>query len=137
MCLYFSDCFVAFAGDATHDHSRPSIELSRRHRSRRHRREQRNVIGFSQSIQYSLAEDTDSDENDDEVHALESSFSVVNATTVSFAEESFSSRLDKMGAELDGLVRFIRRGAESLGNGTPDIASAFGMFAFTLEDWDR
>ena len=42
-----------------------------------------------------------------------------------------------MSTELDALVRFVRRGVESLAGGTSEAASAFGVFAFALEDWDR
>ena len=39
--------------------------------------------------------------------------------------------------ELDALVRFVRRGVESLAAGAGEAAPAFGVFAFALEDWDR
>ena len=50
MSLHYTDCFVSFAGDTTHDISRASLRglnLSRHHRSRRLRQQRRNVIGFS------------------------------------------------------------------------------------------
>ena len=47
------------------------------------------------------------------------------------------ARLDKMSSELDALVRFVRRGVESLAAGTSEAAPAFGIFAFALGDWDR
>lgn len=138
MTLHFSDCFVAFAGDTTHDISRQSLLLMKRHRSRRLERQRKNVIGFSQSLrQVEVSSDSDDDEEDqsnDAVH--EPSFSMA-ATTMSFAEENFDVRIEKMSTELDALVRFIRRGVESLAGGTSEAASAFGVFAFALEDWDR
>lgn len=45
-------------------------------------------------------------------------------------------RLDTMSLELDALVKFVRRGAESLAGGTSDAAATFGVIAFALEDWD-
>ncbi|CAL1700277.1 unnamed protein product [Somion occarium] len=139
MCLHFSDCFVAFAGDTTHDISRQSLILMKRHRSRRLKRQRKDVIGFSQSIR-EVEENSDSDSDQEEFSidggGPEPSFSLA-ISTVSFAEESFDVRLEKMSSELDALVRFIRRGVESLAGGTGEAASAFGVFAFALEDWDR
>ncbi|OCH94284.1 hypothetical protein OBBRIDRAFT_163520 [Obba rivulosa] len=137
MSLHFSDCFVAFAGDTTHDISRHSVVVTKRHRSRRQRRQSKNVIGFSQSLrEISDSDDTDSDSADlDNENAPEPSFSM-GASLISFAEESSLSRLETMSKELDALVRFTRRGVESLAGGTSEAASAFEMFAFSLEDWD-
>jgi len=89
---------------------------------------------------------TDSSEDDD-VHfderdtdgglqPPEPSFSMA-ASSTSSAEDGFYSRIDKMSSELDGLVRFVRRGVESLAGGTGEAAPAFGIFAFALEDWDN
>ncbi|OJT05417.1 Gamma-tubulin complex component 5 [Trametes pubescens] len=144
MSLHYTECFVAYAGDTTHDISRASLRLvSRRsrHRSRRVRTQRRDVIGFAQAP--SLLQDSDGDSSDSEDEgdaegggASEPSFSF-GASTMSFAEEGPAARLEKMSGELDALVRFVRRGVESLAAGTGEAAPAFGMFAFALEDWDR
>ncbi|KAG8219040.1 Spc98 family-domain-containing protein [Butyriboletus roseoflavus] len=138
MCIHFRTFFTTFAGDTTHDISRLSISM-RRHRSRRQRRQRKDVIGFSEPLSTDPEGDTDTDTDvdmgTDQIEgeeALEPSFSA----TLSYAEEDFSTRLEKMSGELDGLVRYVRRGAESLARGTSDSASAFGVLAFTLEDWD-
>ncbi|KAG6820688.1 hypothetical protein H0H93_013206 [Arthromyces matolae] len=132
MALHFADIFVAFAGTSTTtlDVSRMSISI-RRHRSRRHRHQRRNIIGFSQSLL-----ENSSDDDDEFAHgeAPEPSFSV--NTSTSYLEEGFQERMDKMSTELDGLVRFLRRGIESLAGGTGEAASAYGVLAFALEDWD-
>lgn len=139
MCLHFRDFFVAFAGDATtHDISRQSITM-RRHRSRRQRQQRKNVIGFSQSLQnagHTSDEDSDLDEQNkvDPDNTAEPSYSM--GASVSHSEGGFSNYIDNMAAELDGLVRFIRRGTESLAGGTGEAAPAFGVLAFSLEDWD-
>ena len=139
MTLHFSDCFVSFAGDVNHDisrHRNTSTSLHK-HRSRRQRRQRRNVIGFSQTISKPTIDESDSssssDADEDLVSAVEPSFSA----TVSFAEETFVDRVGKMSSELDALVRFVRRGVESLAAGTSEAAPAFEVFAFTLEDWDQ
>ncbi|KAH8096733.1 Spc98 family-domain-containing protein [Cristinia sonorae] len=138
MCLHFSDCFVAFAGDTTHDISRQSLLHMRRHRSKRQRRQRKNVIGFSQSLVPADPDSSsESEPDDDSTEVPETSFSLNVTATIDFAEESFHERLDKMSGELDALVRFIRRGVESLAGGTTEAAPAFGIFAFALEDWDR
>lgn len=54
----------------------------------------------------------------------------------SASSTDFLDRIDKMTSELDGLVRFVRRGTETLAGGTGDAAPAFGVLALTLEDWD-
>ncbi|GBE79798.1 predicted protein [Sparassis crispa] len=136
MTLLFSDCFIAFAGDTTHDISRHSIIMMKRHRSRRVRHQRRNVIGFSQSFQ-ALEDSSDSDSDFDvdlTENGVEPSFSL---TASSAAGDDFLTRLDKISTELDILVRFVRRGVESLAAGTGEAAPAFGIFAFALEDWDR
>ncbi|KAG8998877.1 hypothetical protein FRB93_013444 [Tulasnella sp. JGI-2019a] len=50
--------------------------------------------------------------------------------------ESFSSRLEEMGAKLDALVRHIQRNVEGLGS-TSGSQSTFSVLSFMLEDWDR
>ncbi|KAH9938094.1 Spc98 family-domain-containing protein [Fomitopsis serialis] len=140
MSIHFSDCFVAFAGDTTHDISRHSLIITKRHRSRRARRQRRNVIGFSQISQEGADDSSESDSDLDNdplaANAPEPSFSM-GASTMSAPDESFVDRLDKMSSELDALVRFIRRGVESLAAGSGEAAPTFGVFAFALEDWDR
>ena len=136
--MHFRTFFTTFAGDTTHDISRLSISM-RRHRSRRQRRQRRDVIGFSVPLSIDPEDDSDTDTDLDTdadkiegEEALEPSFSAAP----SFVEEDFSTRLEKLSGELDGLVRYVRRGTESLARGTSDTASAFGMLAFALEDWD-
>lgn len=138
MCIHFRTFFTTFAGDTTHDISRLSISI-RRHRSRRQRRQRKDVIGFSAPLPTDTEADPDTDTDDDTDademegrEAFEPSFSAAP----SYAEEDFSTQLKKLSGELDGLVRYIRRGAENVARGTSDTASAFGVLAFTLEDWD-
>ncbi|TBU41458.1 Spc98 family-domain-containing protein [Dichomitus squalens] len=149
MSLHYTECFVSFAGDTTHDISRASLVSSRhrhrhRHRSRRLRKQRRDVIGFSDApslLQHSEDDSSDEEGLDEESLAgrsgREPSFSFGASTTASFTEDGFLERLDKMSSELDALVRFVRRGVESLAAGASEAAPAFGIFAFALEDWDR
>jgi len=144
MALHFSEGFLSFGGDTTTtlDVSRQSL-IMKRHRSRRRRKQKRNVIGFSQFVQ-----DEDDDSSDPEEYGAEgierssdplepSSFSVLGSSVVSLEEEEdFFVRVERMSSELDGLVRFLRRGIESLAGGTGEAAPAFGVLAFALEDWD-
>lgn len=132
--------FATFAGDTTTtlDVSRQSISM-RRHRSRRQRRQRRDVIGFSQSLHESEASSEDEDEDEEVEVNLDTipdtpdpSFSMMSSA----AGEDFFTRVDKMSTELDGLVRFVRRGVESLAGGVSEAAPAFGVLAFALEDWD-
>ena len=122
---------MAMAGGntTTLDVSRQSISM--KHRSRRLKRQQKNVIGFSQVIQEGDSSDEDDAEDDAEREPPELSFSVSGANEV-----DFPTRVEQMASELDGLVRFLRRGIESLAGGGTEAAPAFGVFAFALEDWD-
>ncbi|KAG6861976.1 hypothetical protein C0995_009160 [Termitomyces sp. Mi166 len=104
--------------------------------NRRQRQQRRNAIGFSQPLR-ALQDISSSDEEDDDIKSADASdpsFSV--STSVSYAEEGFQARMDKISSELDGLVRFLRRGVESLAGGTGEAAPAYGVLAFALEDWD-
>lgn len=139
MSLHFTDCFIAFAGDATYDVSRQSIASIQPHRSRRQKRQRKNTIGFFQSLSQppDFSGDSDTDEEDPlGEYSHEPSFSMT-ASSISFVEEDPFTQINKMSSELDGLIRFIRRSVESLAGGASEAALTFGIFAFALEDWDR
>ena len=81
--------------------------------------------------------DSEQGEDDgDEGYGMEPP-SFIGDTTISFAEEDVFTRADKMSKELDGLIRFIRRGVENLGSKGGPESSTFGVLSFALEDWDR
>jgi gamma-tubulin complex component 5 len=85
-----------------------------------------------------MSDDSDTDSDDEAAMSPpEPSFSYTASFDASFAEEDFFSRIDRMTRELDGLVRFVRRGVESLAGGSGEVAPTFGILAFNLEDWDR
>ncbi|KAJ8086982.1 hypothetical protein PM082_005807 [Marasmius tenuissimus] len=135
MAVKFSDSFVSFAGNSsTHDISSHSVSL--KHRSRRQRKRQKNVVSFAHSLNWNV----DSSDSDAELEDVD----VENANVSSFStsvdnqpeDGDLLMRIGKMSTELDGLVRFVRRGVETLAGGTGDAAAAFGVLAFALEDWD-
>jgi gamma-tubulin complex component 5 len=140
MSLHFCESFVSFAGNTTVtlDVSRLSL-ISKRHRSRRQRSQRKNVVSFSQVVEDDSDESSDGDEDevdDDDYHGVaETSFSMAASSSIISSEDGYS-RIDKMSTELDGLVRFVRRGVESLAGGTGDAASSFSVLSFALEDWD-
>lgn len=87
-----------------------------------------------------MSDESDTDDAEEyagrDANAPEPSFSLgASASVGDDAYDSFA-RLDKMASELDGLVRFIRRGTESLAGGVGEAAPAFEVLAFALEDWD-
>ncbi|KAF8655331.1 hypothetical protein AX16_003104 [Volvariella volvacea WC 439] len=145
--LHFTEFFISFTESitgtktTTHDVSYTSIISIKRHRSKRYRSQRRNVIGFSQPLRESLdssdEEESDEDEVDPATEISHSSFSLASVESLQYEDEPFSTRLDRMSSDLDGLVRFIRRGVEGLANGTGEAASTFGILAFALEDWDN
>jgi len=83
-------------------------------------------------------ESSDSEQggDNDEGYSMEPP-SFIGDTTISFAEEDAFTRVEKMSSELDGLIRFIRRGVENLGSKGGPESSTFGVLSFALEDWDR
>lgn len=134
MCLHFANFFVAFAGETT-----TTLNVSksmRRLRSRRLRRLRRNIIGFTQFVREHADSSSSSDDGEEELderrRVPEASFS----TSISISDINPIEHLDKLSKELDELVRFVRRGVESLANAAGDAASTFGILAFALEDWD-
>jgi len=93
------------------------------------------MIGFAETLPPGES-DSDSDESDeDEENPIESPAG--GSFSVSIDGGDFSVKVERIGQELDGLVRFISRGVESLAAGTGDSAPIFGMLAFSLEDWER
>lgn len=137
--LLFSDFFTAFAGDTTFDASRVSHSHSRRHRSRRLRRESRNVVSFSEAVRISEDSDSSDSDIDDSVVQAEppAESMLMSFATPSFAggEGDFVAQNDKMAKNLDLLIRYIRRGVEKVAL-LADRIEAFDTLAFALQDWD-
>ncbi|KAJ4465152.1 Spc98 family-domain-containing protein [Lentinula edodes] len=134
MTINFNELFGTFAGDVTmHDISSHSVVL-KHHRSRKQRRRRKNVIGFSYTMNPSpQTSDSEREGDEDEV---DYSYSVsINASTFTESDDLFT-KINKMSTDLDGLIRFIRRGVETLAGGTGDASTTFGILAFSLEDWD-
>lgn len=117
-----------------HDISSHSVVL-KHHLSRKQRRRRKNVIGFSHAMNPSpQTSDSEMEGDEDEV---DYSYSVSGINTSTFAEnDDLFTKINKMSTDLDGLVRFIRRGVETLAGGTGDASTTFGILAFSLEDWD-
>ncbi len=126
---------MAFAGDSqsTLDVSRQSLHI-KRHRSKAQRQRRRNVIGFLQTLQDSSLSSGEEDEEDVDA-AMEPSVSMLGDSSL-YSEGNFFVRVERMSSELDGLVRFLRRGIETLAAGTSEAAPTFGVLAFSLQDWD-
>jgi len=57
------------------------------------------------------------------------------ATSVSFAEDSFVVKLDRMSEELEGQIRYVKKAVDVLAGGSSDVAATFGIFSFILEEW--
>ncbi|KIY51683.1 hypothetical protein FISHEDRAFT_36585 [Fistulina hepatica ATCC 64428] len=137
ICLHFGRVFVELANTTTLDISRRSLGLSRRPFPSLALSQ--NAFTFSRR---SLVIKQSSDEEDDEEYEErldEGPSSSILGTSLSLgvsAGEDIYRGIDKMSKELDGLVKFIRRGVESLADGVGDAAPTFGVLAFALEDWD-
>ncbi|KAI5123393.1 hypothetical protein M0805_006101 [Coniferiporia weirii] len=140
MSTIFSDCFIAFAGDTTLNTSRVSATRSRRHRSRRLRRESRNIVSFAHVSSFQ-GDDSESSESDLDESAIPPELArdaysfAARSVSDSFGEEDFFSRNEKITKDLDALVRYIRREVERLAL-TSESSRSFGVLAFSLQDWD-
>ena len=119
---------------ATLDVSRQSV-IMKRHRSRKQRRQRRNVIGFSQFLKDEDDESPEENEEGADAASAEPSFSLLGSSMAD-GDGDFFAKVERMSSELDGLVKFLRRGVESLAGGASEAAPAFGVLAFALEDWD-
>ena len=82
-----------------------------------------------------VSETSSESDNDDLGHndPPEPSFSLDVSTSV----DDVVPMLEKMSKELDGLVRFVRRGVEAVSGGGSGIAPVFDVLSFALEDWDH
>ncbi|KAG8828493.1 hypothetical protein FRC19_003832 [Serendipita sp. 401] len=150
LSLHFVQCLEAYMTEQSsssadqrnvnygHDEKRKR----RRRHQRKARQAGRNVIGFSDVLKpISSDSSSSSDEevyleetkgNDDKRAMRRPSLSA----SISFADASFSLKMDRISEELDGLVRYIRKAVDVLAGGTSEAASTFGIFSFMLEDWD-
>ncbi|KAF8528848.1 Spc98 family-domain-containing protein [Hysterangium stoloniferum] len=133
LCLNFSDTLSAFTTDSSLDISRHSLILmTRRHRRRRALKP--DIIAFTEQLPPSdMSDSTDTEDSEESVGEVAGTF---ENCSISNSEDSFMSRLSHISQELDGLVRFVRRGIESLAAGTGDASTTFGILAFDLESWD-
>jgi gamma-tubulin complex component 5 len=130
----FGVLFSSLASDATLDLSRASLGTAARHRSRRARRERRNVVSFSQEAE---EWSSSSDDGDEEEMAQSLASLRTKDADEEDRDEGIAGRMDKIAVELDAHVRLIRRGVETLAMGSDDDAGVFGVLSFLLQDWDQ
>jgi gamma-tubulin complex component 5 len=120
----------------------------RRHQKRTRQRE-RNTIGFIQHISPSGLESSSSSsdgeinegdlERDEDILAGMASARMNRpslASSISFGEESFTVKVDRVSEELDGLVRYVRKAVDVLAGGSTETSATFGVLSFMLEEWD-
>ena len=127
---------MTFSGDATFDSSHIHVSVSR-HRSRQLRQQRRNIVSFDLSNNLGVSSESDSDFDDGPAIVKQPQASFSAASDVSIQGEDLLIQVDGMSRELDGLIRFFRKGVEGLAGGISDVASAFRVLSFALEDWDR
>jgi gamma-tubulin complex component 5 len=137
----------------------------RRRHQRRARQQRRNVVSFSEAKEDGDVDSTSSSSSDEDEVVQESELEeqeehldapgemtvALNdvadisrgprgrpslAASMSFAEESFIAKVDRMSEELDKMVKYIRRALDVLAGGSAEISSTFGVLSFLLEEWD-
>jgi hypothetical protein len=127
--------------------SRRRGRLNRQQRLRR-----KNLIGFtSDALPASSDEEEEDDEHEgeiresspegDEATSTHEAVSMGDMTlqstiSLSFADMDFAERIDKMGNELDALVRYLSKHTEVLASDGTEEAATFARLAFSLDDWD-
>lgn len=131
----------------------------RRRMNKVQRSRRRNIIGFSSEVHIASDDDLEDDVEaaQEEADILEeatrgddSTLEYVNATSkadessmvasLSFSGAPFAQRIEKLGLELDVLVRYVMKHVEGLSEGgvcsTSLETGAFSMLNFAFEDWD-
>jgi len=134
-------------GDTT---STTEIASKQRRRHKRHQKrtrlKERNRIGF---VGHAAASETESpssssdgemkeaDLEDDGPGAGSEKANMSSlASSISFAEESFTVNIDRISDELDGLVRYVRKAVDVMAGGSSETTKTFGILSFMLEEWD-
>lgn len=132
--LQFSGLFAALAAGSDEDGhrvSRQTIKV-RPHRSRRRRKLRRNTMSFSSSTVLSDSSEDDDDDDDGEEQEVEEGVSIVSKDLV----EDLPTQVETVSRELDGVVRFLRRGVETLSNQASGDGGSFGVLEARLREWD-
>jgi gamma-tubulin complex component 5 len=155
LSLQFASALVAYIaestdGDKTFSFEATSKEKKRRRRhQKRTRHRERNTIGFIEHTAPSGVESSSSSsegeinegdlERDEAILAGMVSERMNRpslASSISFAEESFTVKVDRVSDELDGLVRYVRKAVDVLAGGSNETSATFGVLSFMLEEWD-
>ena len=72
------------------------------------------------------------------IHQGTSTYLSFTVPTHEDEEEAGTSpiQLEKLSADLDSTIKFIRKSVEGLSVGTSETATTVGVLSFMLEDWD-
>jgi gamma-tubulin complex component 5 len=146
LALSFSHVYSSHAGmDANANASDKPVPKSdsarrKRLRKRRARLNRQNTIGFSDQMEDITESSSEEDEIIDEEDLKGREEDGVErpslTTSMSFAEDSFVVKLDRMSEELEGQIRYVKKAVDVLGGGSSDVAATFGIFSFILEEWN-
>lgn len=135
-CCRFTTGLAALAGNNMLSMSQLSTLSHRRHRSNRLQRENRNVVSFSDVVLSASDSESSDDDVDESMLSPDSKARAFLSEVRSevFSEKSFIEYHEALTAELDDLVRLIRRNVQTLTRAPQ--GNLFEVFAFSLEDWD-
>jgi gamma-tubulin complex component 5 len=145
LALSFSRVYSSHAGvdSDANPSDKPALKSDSARRKRLRKRHARlnrqNTIGFSDQkedvTESSSSEDEIIDEEDLKGREDDGVERPSLATSMSFAEDSFVVKLDRMSEELEGQIRYVKKAVDVLGGGSGDVAATFGIFSFILEEW--
>lgn len=137
MCIQFGDLFASVVADTTLDLSRPPI--GRGTRRRRDLAVRSNLVTFipppEADVMSTTSDELGSDPEPD-LEETELETTTMEPTILGGINDDWAERVERMAKGLDGLVRSLRRAAETLAGSVGRSAGAFGMLEFALEDWD-
>jgi len=160
LCLHFTTVYKAYSGGSgTVDVTHRAIRFTGNRRLGRHRRlnrqqrlRRKNLIGFtSDALPASSDEEEEDDEPEGEIResspegdgatsthetASMGDMTLQSTISLSFADMDVAERIDKMGNELDALVRYLSKHTEVLASDGTEEAATFARLAFSLDDWD-
>jgi len=139
LCMAFGRNFASLSGDANNsiDISRLSISVSR-HKSKRLRRMNKDVISFLDS-RPPIADDSEDSDSDLDDYAADREPDELDVSLQEEVETDPFSKNEKISLELDNLVRFVRHSVDSLCtsmSGNKETDGSFDVLSFALNDWD-
>lgn len=135
-CVALSDNWTTLNGDTTMpDMSRRPSFSGRMMGGRKPTATSNTRYRRRRTVEQSFEDTSDEEDSDDEDQSMMGG--LATTSFVSFAEEGFSLRVERMDRDLAGLLGFIKRSVEGLATSapSPDVREVYGILAWRLQAW--